>query len=69
MKTNEGNSLLWGASVVGAPFGPRGSVAWLPVLGPSVVMKTVLAVTAYAESYESASEQQHSAAAAQQLIL
>ena len=32
------------------------------------VMKTVLAVTAYAESYESASEQQHSAAAAHQLF-
>ena len=38
MKTNEGNSLLWGASVAGSLFGPRGSVAWLPVLGPSVVV-------------------------------
>ena len=38
MKTNEGNSLLWGASVAGAPFGPRGSVAWVPVLGLSAAV-------------------------------
>ena len=32
-KTKEGNSLLWGCFLVGAPFGPRGSVAWVPALG------------------------------------
>ena len=42
MKTNEGNSLLWGASVAGAPFGPRGSVAWVPVLGLLVVVGSYL---------------------------
>ena len=42
MKTNEGNSLLWGASVAGAPFGPRGSVAWVPVLGLSAVVGSFL---------------------------
>ena len=42
MKTNEGNSLLWGASVAGAPFGPRGSVAWVPALGLSAVVGSCL---------------------------
>ena len=41
-KTKEGNSLLWGCLLVGAPFGPRGSVAWVPVLGLSVVVGSLL---------------------------
>ena len=41
-KTKEGNSLLWGCLLVGAPFGPRGSVAWVPVLGLSAVAGSCL---------------------------
>eukprot|EP01047_Picozoa_sp_COSAG01_P002122 COSAG01_NODE_54_length_31327_cov_317.045356_10_plen_211_part_00 len=41
-KTKEGNSLLWGCLLVGAPFGPRGSVAWVPVLGLSAVVGSCL---------------------------
>ena len=55
MKTNEGNSLLWGASVAGAPFGPRGSVAWVPVLGLSVVVGSYLLRT----YHTSTTTQQH----------
>ena len=55
MKTNEGNSLLWGASVAGAPFGPRGSVAWVPVLGLSAVVGSCLLRT----YHTSTTTQQH----------
>ena len=41
-KTKEGNSLLWGCFLVGAPFGPRGSVAWVPALGLSAVVGSCL---------------------------
>ena len=56
MKTNEGNSLLWGASVAGSLLGPRGSIAWLPVLGPSVVVGSLLHVL---RIYHTSSTQLH----------
>ena len=55
MKINEGNSLLWGASVAGAPFGPRGSVAWVPVLGLSAAVGSCLLRT----YHTSTTTQQH----------
>ena len=56
MKTNEGNSLLWGASVAGAPFGPRGSVAWVPVLGLSAAVGSGCLLRTY---HTSTTTQQH----------
>ena len=54
-KTKEGNSLLGGCRLVGAPFGPRGSVAWVPVLGLSAVVGSCLLRT----YHTSTTTQQH----------
>ena len=54
-KTKEGNSLLWGCFLVGAPFGPRGSVAWVPVLGLSAAVGSCLLRT----YHTSTTTQQH----------
>ena len=58
MKTNEGNSLLWGASVAGAPFGPRGSVAWVPVLGLSAAVGSGCLLRTYCTSTTTQQQQQ-----------
>ena len=57
MKTNEGNSLLWGASVAGAPFGPRGSVAWVPVLGLSAAVGSGCLLRTYRTSTTTTTQQ------------